>query len=109
MSPYAGAAASSSEESDKFDFMNEMTATELARNLSSVLNRVIEGEEVTVTRGGRPIVEIRPSRRQWMKGSDFLATLRSGPSLDPEFGDDVERIRAEYNAMPERSTPLEWD
>lgn len=89
--------------------MTEVTATELSRNLSEFLNRVADGEEVTVTRGGRVIAQVIPPRRQWMNGSDFLELLRTGPSPDPEFAEDLRRIREEMNSLPERSTPLEWD
>ena len=89
--------------------MTEITATELSRNLSAYLNRVADGEEVTVTRGGRVIAQVIPPRRQWMNGADFVELLRKGPSPDPEFADDLARIHEEFNAMPERSTPLEWD
>ncbi|MEI6447377.1 MAG: type II toxin-antitoxin system prevent-host-death family antitoxin [Actinomycetes bacterium] len=86
-----------------------MTATELARNLSDVLNRVADGEEIRITRGGRSIAVIGPSRRQWVDGSDFLAMLRDLPSPDPEFEADLRRIREEANAQPERATPIVWD
>ena len=86
-----------------------MTATELARNLSDVLNRVADGESIEVTRSGRSIARIRPVRRTWLPWEEFLAVLRSAPSPDPEFEDDLRRIREEQNRLPERSTPLEWD
>ncbi|MCX6394111.1 MAG: type II toxin-antitoxin system prevent-host-death family antitoxin [Solirubrobacterales bacterium] len=89
--------------------MTEITATELSRNLSAYLNRVADGEEVTVTRGGRVIAQVIPPRRQWMPWSEFLNVLENSPSPDPEFGNDLARIREEFNSMPERSTPLEWD
>jgi len=88
--------------------MTEMTATELARNLSSVLDRVTDGEEIRVTRGGRTIAELLPSKREWVNGADFLRALRESPSPDPDFAKDLERIRAENNAKPERVTPLQW-
>ena len=89
-----------------------MTATEVSRNFSEVSNRVAGGEEITVTKGGRPLLVINraePEAREWISGADFLRLLRQGPSLDPDFAKDLERIRAENNARPERATPLEWD
>ena len=92
--------------------MTEMTATEVSRNFSEVSNRVAGGEEITVTKGGRPLLVMKraePEAREWISGADFLRLLRQGPSLDPDFAKDLERIRAENNARPERATPLEWD
>ena len=92
--------------------MTEMTATEVSRNFSEVSNRVAAGEEVTVTKGGRPLFvmkRVEPEGREWISGADFLRALRQGPSLDPDFAKDLERIRAENNAKPERATPLQWD
>jgi antitoxin (DNA-binding transcriptional repressor) of toxin-antitoxin stability system len=89
--------------------MAQVTREELARNVSSFLDRVAEGEEINVTSGGRVIAHLVPSRRQWISGAEFLEVLRDAPSPDPEFADDLARIRKEMNALPERSTPLEWD
>jgi prevent-host-death family protein len=92
--------------------MIEMTATEVSRNFSEVSNRVAGGEEITVTKGGRPLLVMKraePESREWMSGAEFLRLLRQGPSLDPDFAKDLERIRAENDARPERATPLQWD
>ena len=88
---------------------SSMTATELARNLSAVLDRVADGETVEVTRGGRRIAEILPTKREWISGAEFLKVLQQSPSFDPDFAKDLERIRAENDARPERATPLQWD
>ena len=89
--------------------MTEVTATELARNLSDFLSRVADGDEVTVTRGGRVIAQVIPPKRQWLTWSELRELLANAPSPDPEFAADLQRIREEANALPERSTPLEWD
>lgn len=89
--------------------MTEVTATELSRNLSGFLNRVADGEEFRVTRGGRAIAEFRPVRRTWIPWSEFMSILEEAPSPDPEFEADLRRIREEQNSLPERTTPLEWD
>jgi prevent-host-death family protein len=89
--------------------MTEITATELSRNLSEFLNRVADGEEVTVTRGGRVIAQVIPPRRTWVTWAEFMSILEAAPSPDDEFEADLRRIREEQNELPERSTPLEWD
>ena len=56
-----------------------MTVSEARAALPEVLDRVAEGEEVTITRHGRPVaVVVRP---------DILWSRRAGPALD-----DAERI-----------------
>ena len=89
--------------------MTEVTATELARNLSDFLSRVADGEELRITRGGRAIAEIRPARRTWLPWDEFMAVLSDAPSPDSEFENDLRRIRDEQNNLPERTTPLKWD
>ncbi|HEX3324488.1 MAG TPA: type II toxin-antitoxin system prevent-host-death family antitoxin [Solirubrobacterales bacterium] len=42
--------------------MTRLTATEVSRNFSRVVNRVDAGEEVEVVRNGIPIVHMRPPR-----------------------------------------------
>jgi prevent-host-death family protein len=42
--------------------MTRLTATEVARKFSQVVNRVGAGEEVEVVRNGVPIVQMRPAR-----------------------------------------------
>jgi antitoxin (DNA-binding transcriptional repressor) of toxin-antitoxin stability system len=61
--------------------MAMMTVSEARAALPEVLDRVADGEEVTITRHGRPVaVVVRP---------DILWSRRSGAALD-----DAERIHA---------------
>ena len=58
-----------------------MTVSEARAALPEILDRVADGEEVTITRHGRPVaVVVRP---------DILWSRRSTPALD-----DAERIHA---------------
>ena len=91
------------------DATTTMTATELARNLSVVLNRVADGESIVITRGGRSIAQLTPVRKTWVNWGELLDILGSAPSPDPDFEDDLLRIRQESREMPDRATPLEWD
>lgn len=89
--------------------MTEVTATELARNLSDFLSRAADGEEFRVTRGGRPIAEISPARKTWIPWDELMSVLEAAPSPDAGFEEDLRQIRREQNALPQRSSPLEWD
>ncbi|HWG60758.1 MAG TPA: type II toxin-antitoxin system prevent-host-death family antitoxin [Streptosporangiaceae bacterium] len=54
--------------------MNSMTASEARAELPELLNRVEDGEEVVITRYGRPVaVLVRP---------DALRSRRAGAALD---------------------------
>ncbi|MFN8031348.1 MAG: type II toxin-antitoxin system prevent-host-death family antitoxin, partial [Dermatophilaceae bacterium] len=44
--------------------MRTITATEAARRFSDLLDAIEAGESVTVTRGNKPIAELRPARRR---------------------------------------------
>jgi antitoxin (DNA-binding transcriptional repressor) of toxin-antitoxin stability system len=75
--------------------MTSMTASEARAALPALLTRVEEGEEVTITRHGRPVaIIVRP---------DALRSRRSGTALD-----DAERIHellaaAVVTTLPERT------
>ncbi len=86
-----------------------ITATELARNLSDILNRVrYKGETFIVERNGEVVAEVKPSivpktitLRQLI---DLWPTL---PKPDPEFWDDVEEAHRLMNQpLPD---PPTWE
>ena len=86
----------------------KITATELARNLSDVLNRVrYKGESFEVTRGGETIAEIKATERKRATLQDFIDLMRNGPKPDPEFWDDVEQAHNEMNQPLPMKSP--WD
>lgn len=71
-----------------------MTATDVSRNFSSVLNRVASGEEIEIVRNGSPIAELRgPSRPRGISGPAFGALMESLPALDEDFAGEVEEAR----------------
>lgn len=71
-----------------------MSATEVARNFSAVVNRVIAGEEIEVVRNGAPVVELRrPSRPQRLKGEAWRRFVENLPPVDEDFRRDVEEAR----------------
>jgi antitoxin (DNA-binding transcriptional repressor) of toxin-antitoxin stability system len=74
--------------------MVRMTATEVSRNFSSVLNRVASGEKIEIVRNGSPIAELRrTSRPRGISGPAFGALMESLPALDEDFARDVEEAR----------------
>jgi antitoxin (DNA-binding transcriptional repressor) of toxin-antitoxin stability system len=74
--------------------MVRLTATEVSRNFSAVINRVDSGEEIEIVRNGKPIAELRrPSRPRGLKGAEWDALMARLPPVDEDFARDVEDAR----------------
>lgn len=73
--------------------MTRMSATDVARRFSEVLNRVRAGEEVEVTRAGAPIAVIAPVRARLLSAERFRSLLASAPPVDERFAHDLREIR----------------
>jgi antitoxin (DNA-binding transcriptional repressor) of toxin-antitoxin stability system len=73
-----------------------MSATEVARNFSSVVNRVGAGEEVQIVRNGVAVAELRPpSQPRGLSGVEWRALLARLPAVDEDFARDLEQARSE--------------
>jgi prevent-host-death family protein len=76
--------------------MARLSATEVAREFSTVVNRVDAGEEIEVVRNGVPVVEMRPaSAGRLVSASRWRELMASAPSPDEDFARDVEAARME--------------
>ena len=64
-----------------------MTATEASRRFSDLLDAIERGETVTVTRGNRPVAEIRPAHRR--TGRDLREALAGTEPPDTRFDRDI--------------------
>ncbi len=74
--------------------MTRLTATEVARKFSQVVNRVSAGEEVEVVRNGVPIVQMRPARgSQAVSAARWRELMDRAPTVDEDFERDVETGR----------------
>ena len=71
---------------------NRLTATEVARSFSDVLNRVhYRNEVIEVERGGAPVCEIRPAYgHSTFTGTDFATLLRQLPDPGEDYLRSVE-------------------
>ena len=81
------------------------TVTEVARNFADYVNRVTyRGESFVLTRGSKPVAELRPVRSGG-RLSELPALIASLPRLSPEeaeaFEKDLEDARAELRALPQ--------
>jgi len=74
--------------------MTRLSATEVAREFSAVVNRIGAGEEIEVLRNGVPIVHMRPVSSGHLVSADrWRELMGSAPSPDEDFARDVEAGR----------------
>jgi prevent-host-death family protein len=73
--------------------MAEVTVRDLRNRGADVLERVIRGETLTVTRDGRPVAELRPMRRRALRAAALLQRWRRLPRVEPE------RLRRDIDAI----------
>ena len=62
--------------------MKHVTIRELRNEGRAVVDRVLAGESLLVTRSGEPVAELRPVRRRSLSAEELLAFVWSGR---PEF------------------------
>ena len=62
--------------------MAEVSIRELRNHGGDVVDRVAAGERVIVTRGGRPVAELRPLRSTVLTASTLLERCRRLPPID---------------------------
>lgn len=80
--------------------MSQHSVAEARNQLSSLIDRALAGEDVTITRHGRPVVELRPlqpvSRAVSGADLDWLSAHRVAVSLgDVDARELVRRMRDE--------------
>lgn len=97
-------------ESDNLIFMKEMTATEVARNFSAVLDSVEAGEEIVILRGKVEIARLSPAAQHVPNGAAIIdlvhsleaagQTAASDPDFDQAMKSVMERRQANRIARP---------
>jgi antitoxin (DNA-binding transcriptional repressor) of toxin-antitoxin stability system len=89
------------QESDNLITMKRMTATEVARNFSAVLDEVENGEEIEITRGNKTVAVLRFQPRH--TAGKLLESIRKRHA---EFGPmDDETYEAFQAVLAERHAP----
>ena len=73
--------------------MNEVTIRDLRDHTGDVIERVLHGERLTVTRGGQPVAELRPLSRPGVEAATLLQRWRNLPTVDPD------RLRRDIDAV----------
>lgn len=80
-----------------------MTATEVARNFSDVLDAVVAGDEITITRGKRPIAVLGSVKEEIPNSVRLAAALKEhfdkyGYITQEEADERIAAIRADRDA-----------
>ena len=73
--------------------MADVSIRDLRNHGGDIVNRVVAGERVTVTRDGRPVAELRPLGRPAVPIAVLRRLWSRLPALDVEaFRRDVDRV-----------------
>ena len=73
--------------------MSEATVRDLRNQGGRVLDRVLAGERVTITRDGRPVARLEPVARGRLSSSTLVERFRALPEVDPQ------RLRGDVDAL----------
>ncbi len=76
--------------------MTEVASRELRNKTRSLLDRVANGEHLTITVDGRPVAELIPptSRHRWMGKDQFLSQVLK-TQADPGLAADLAELAGE--------------
>ena len=77
--------------------MADVSIRDLRNQGGSVIDRVLAGETLVVTRDGQPVAELRPVTRRGPDAAALLERFRNLPPLDHE------RFRADVDAIIDQS------
>ena len=73
--------------------MGEVSARDLHNEGERLLDRVIAGERITITRNGEPVAQLVPVGRARLSADELVERFRRLPPMDPvEFRRDVDSI-----------------
>ena len=73
--------------------MAHATIRDLRNHGREVIDRVMAGERLTITRSGRPVAELRPLGRRGPDGATLLARWKRLPSVDvDDFRRDLDAV-----------------
>jgi prevent-host-death family protein len=73
--------------------MTSVSVRDLRNHGGEVLDTVVRGESVTVTREGVPVAELRPLQRRGPTAAELIERRRHLPPIDPE------RLRLDIDAV----------
>ena len=78
---------------DTLGRVGEVTIRELRNRGGEVVDRVLAGESLVVTRAGRPVAELRPVPPKGLTASALLERWRHLPAVDAErLRSDIDNV-----------------
>jgi prevent-host-death family protein len=77
--------------------VSEATVRELRNQGGHVLDRVLAGDRVTITRDGKPVARLVPVGRDRLSAGSLDERFRTLPAVDPV------RLRADVDAIIDQS------
>lgn len=73
--------------------MSEVSIRELRNRGGDVVDRAARGEQITITRAGKVVAELRPVSRSPLAAETLVARRRLLPPVDPiALRDDVDAV-----------------
>jgi antitoxin (DNA-binding transcriptional repressor) of toxin-antitoxin stability system len=73
--------------------MAEVSIRDLRQHGGEVVDRATRGEQITITRAGKAVAELRAITSRGLTAEALLSRWRGSPSVDPvEFREDVDRL-----------------
>ncbi|HEU0102925.1 MAG TPA: type II toxin-antitoxin system prevent-host-death family antitoxin [Mycobacteriales bacterium] len=73
--------------------MSEATVRDLRNQGGRVLDRVLAGERVTITRDGRPVARLEPAARGRLTAEALISRFRNLPDVDAQLlREDVDAL-----------------
>ncbi|MES9898579.1 MAG: type II toxin-antitoxin system prevent-host-death family antitoxin [Sedimenticola sp.] len=83
---------------------DHVTATDLARNLATLIDRVrVSGKRIAITRGNREVAQLVPPLNEGASAAELLELLKSNPLTETErssLADDLQTIRKNASLPP---------
>lgn len=73
--------------------MSDVTIRELRNHGGEVVDRAARGEQITITRAGKAVAELRPPAPPALTAATLLARWRTVPAVDPA------RLRADLDEL----------
>jgi len=77
--------------------VSEATTRDLRNQGGHVLDRVLAGERVTITRDGKPVARLVPVGRDRLSAASLVERFHSLPAMDPA------RLRADIDTIIDQS------
>ena len=77
--------------------MSEVSIRDLRNHGGEVVDRAARGEQITITRSGKPVAELRPLSREPLSAEELIARRKNMPRVD------YREMREELDAIIDQS------